>query len=53
VFKLSKTGEKWTKTVLHNFHQSDGANPEPVLLLENGDLYGTTLTGGTSTSFYT
>jgi len=52
VFKLSQSGSKWSETVLHNFHGSDGALPEPILLLERGYLYGTTVSGGTSTCSY-
>jgi len=37
----------WTYTVLHNFSGSDGAQPEANLILDdNGNLYGTTVTGG-------
>jgi len=52
VFKLSQSGSKWSETVLHNFNGSDGALPEPILLLERGYLYGTTVSGGTSTCSY-
>lgn len=52
VFKLSQSGGTWMETVLHTFQESDGAFPEPILLLENGSLYGTTVSGGTSTCSY-
>jgi uncharacterized repeat protein (TIGR03803 family) len=46
VFKLTPAG---VYTVLHNFHGApDGANPEADLLLDaDGNLYGTTVNGGT------
>jgi hypothetical protein len=51
VFELSpppKGGKAWTETVLHSFQGgSDGANPEaPLVADNNGDLYGTTMEGG-------
>src|SRR5256885_15917604 len=47
VFKLSGTGQE---TVLHSFTGgSDGGNPEAAVILDSaGNLYGTTLNGGTS-----
>ena len=48
VFKLDTSG---TLTVLHNFSGSDGANPTASLVGDSaGNLYGTTLNGGTSTN---
>ena len=51
VFELSPTkGEKWTETVLHAFRGSpDGRNPAAGLVLSEGNLYGTTYSGGSST----
>jgi len=52
VFKLAppvagKTA--WTETVLHRFTGIDGANPQTGLTLDTaGNLYGTTVAGGTS-----
>jgi uncharacterized repeat protein (TIGR03803 family) len=47
VFKVDKTGNE---TVLHSFANSDGANPGYGYLVRDtaGNLYGTTLQGGTS-----
>jgi uncharacterized repeat protein (TIGR03803 family) len=48
VFKLTKTGSAWNETVLHNFQGTDGANPDVPLLIDSaGNLYGTTVDGGT------
>jgi uncharacterized repeat protein (TIGR03803 family) len=49
VFKLSPTG---TETILHNFiGGADGANPGGSLILDAaGNLYGTTVLGGSATS---
>ncbi len=50
VFKLSSNGEE---TVLHNFAGSptDGSNPAADLISDDsGNLYGTTISGGTSGS---
>lgn len=48
VFKLTKTGDSWTYTPLHDFTGgSDGANASgSVLLHPNGKLYGTAAYGG-------
>jgi uncharacterized repeat protein (TIGR03803 family) len=47
VFKLSPSGGSWTETVLHNFMGADGENPVASLILDaSGNLYGTTLVGG-------
>lgn len=46
VFKLNKAG---TQTVLHRFNGRDGATPTAGVILDpNGNLYGTTLRGGTN-----
>jgi len=49
VFELSAPavpGGTWIETVLHQFTNSDGANPEAALIIgDNGSLYGTTTRG--------
>jgi len=49
VYKLAPGPEgKWKYTVLHTFQGYDGAQPDANLILDNqGNLYGTTATGGT------
>jgi uncharacterized repeat protein (TIGR03803 family) len=49
VYKLAPQAKgKWKYTVLHRFNGSDGAQPDANLILDKkGDLYGTTITGGT------
>jgi uncharacterized repeat protein (TIGR03803 family) len=48
VYKLAPTAKgKWTYTVLHTFTGNDGAQPDANLILDSqGNLYGTTATGG-------
>ncbi len=50
VFELSPNSMGgWTETVLHSFADgADGANPEAGLTLAAGNLYGTTVNGGTN-----
>lgn len=51
VFKLTRAGNVWTKTVLHSFggSKTEGCYPESGLIIDNlGNLYGTThACGGT------
>jgi uncharacterized repeat protein (TIGR03803 family) len=49
VFELSPGANgKWQETVLHSFIGSDGSGPNaPVILDGNGNLYGTSSSGGT------
>jgi uncharacterized repeat protein (TIGR03803 family) len=51
VFELSPAGDGWTETVLYNFQGGpDGCSPvAPVILDNNGNVYGTTQLGGIST----
>ena len=47
IFKLSNSGNGWTFTALHTFNQSDGEFPQgPIVIDRNGNLYGTTIRGG-------
>jgi uncharacterized repeat protein (TIGR03803 family) len=50
VFKLTKSGGRWTETVLWNFDNNgtDGWNSHGVVLDSAGNLYGTTQQGGRS-----
>ncbi len=55
VFKLTPTsGGQWTETILHSFggtvnRQYDGVNPQGALIIDGaGNIYGTTLEGGTA-----
>jgi uncharacterized repeat protein (TIGR03803 family) len=50
VFELTPTKSTWTEKLLHSFNPAseDGALPEAALILDaKGNLYGTTLQGGT------
>lgn len=51
VFKLTRRSDDWGLTVLHRFTGgSDGGNPLGALVLDSaGNLYGTTLLGGSTT----
>lgn len=54
VFELSRSGDKWTEKVLHNFgvHKNDLARPRGTLTFDgSGNLYGTGLWGGKSLSY--
>jgi len=52
VFKLTRKGDEWVRTVLHRFTGgSDGDNPLGALVLDSaGNLYGTTELGGSPTN---
>lgn len=48
VFKLAPGANGfWTYSVVHNFSGTDGAGPIGLAIDENGNLFGTTQTGGT------
>lgn len=49
-FKLTRSGGKWSETVLHSFGEgSDGSLPNGILIPDSkGALYGTTYNGGAS-----
>ena len=49
VFRLSPSNGGWTYTDLHDFNGSDGDSPYSSVLIDAaGNLYGTTLYGGSS-----
>jgi uncharacterized repeat protein (TIGR03803 family) len=47
-YKLTKSGGQWTQSVIHSFSGGDdGSGPgSPVVLDKDGNVYGTTPTGG-------
>jgi uncharacterized repeat protein (TIGR03803 family) len=49
-YELTNSGGTWSETVLHSFSfTGDGYNPQSSLVMDSaGNLYGTTLYGGTS-----
>jgi uncharacterized repeat protein (TIGR03803 family) len=48
VFELSPAGGTWSQTILHSFADTDGNDPNANIILDSfGNLYGTTLYGGT------
>ncbi len=50
VYELTPSGSGWQESVLHSFSFSDGAFPFAGVISDNaGNLYGTTLAGGSST----
>ncbi len=52
IFKLLPIADgKWTEKVLRRFNSQDGTTPNPSLIFnENGNLYGTTRSGGANRS---
>jgi uncharacterized repeat protein (TIGR03803 family) len=47
IFRINLTGSEFA--IIHHFNGSDGENPEGTLIVgADGDLYGTTLQGGSS-----
>lgn len=47
VFKLTaQANGQWTYTLVHEFNGTDGANPLGLAIDANGNLFGTTKTGG-------
>jgi uncharacterized repeat protein (TIGR03803 family) len=46
IFKLTRSANNWTYVDLHDFMNSDGADPFGDILLSNGTLYGVTEYGG-------
>lgn len=49
VYKLTLTNGSWTETVLYNFSGPDGSQPVSGVLFDSvGNLYGTTLSGGSA-----
>jgi uncharacterized repeat protein (TIGR03803 family) len=49
VFELGRSGKNWKEKVLRSFNNSDGGNPLAGLILDHGNLYGTTFRGGSGT----
>ena len=50
VFELAVSGSGYEWTSLWSFNGTDGGNPADALILEGGNLYGTTYGGGTSSN---
>ena len=47
VYKLTNSGGTWTQSVIHAFTGADGSGPgAPVAIDKNGNVFGTTPTGG-------
>ena len=51
VFEISPSSGGWIYNVIHTFNGYNGALPRGILLLKNGNLYGTTSSGG-NVKFY-
>jgi hypothetical protein len=48
VFKLTpESGGKWKYGLAHKFNGQDGDSPNGLTMDASGDLYGTTMSGGT------
>lgn len=47
VFTLSRSGNTWSKNIIYSFSGPDGDEPNGVTLDAVGNVYGTTLYGGT------
>ena len=46
-YELTRSGNAWTETIIHNFSGRDGSEPYGGLISDNaGNLYGTTQEGG-------
>lgn len=52
VFELAPSGGNWTESVLHSFNNNgvDGLYPDGGVIERDGDLYGTTMNGGSGSS---
>ena len=50
VFELAVSGSGYESTLLWSFNGTDGGNPIDTLILDGGNLYGTTYGGGTSSN---
>ncbi len=49
VYELKLSGGVWKKTILHSFDGPDGGDPDGPLVLDRaGNLYGTTIIGGSA-----
>jgi uncharacterized repeat protein (TIGR03803 family) len=50
VFELTPSAEGWTFQDLFDFNGTDGATPVSITMDATGDLFGTTIAGGSSTN---
>jgi uncharacterized repeat protein (TIGR03803 family) len=46
VFEMTPSGSGWTKSIVERFDGSDGQYPVAGMILQSGNLYGTTYYGG-------
>jgi uncharacterized repeat protein (TIGR03803 family) len=47
IYKLTRTGGRWTESIIHSFTGTDGFDPEAEVTLDaSGNLFGTTELGG-------